>query len=161
MHNATVQRHSFAGIDCSVAQALELVGEWWTLLLIREAFLGRTRFEQFQQRLGIARNILSRRLETLVDAEILERRLYSQHPQRHEYRLTQKGRDLFPVITALRQWGDKWTGEGDPPLTLRHLDCGHEAWVVQKCAHCGGEVTPRNVRAEGRLLGNTPDSSGN
>ena len=148
-----MKRTSFAQMDCSVAKTLDLVGEWWTLLVIRDAFLGVTRFERFQKRLGIARNILSERLDTLVEGEILERRRYQTRPERFEYRLTQKGKDLFPVVTALRQWGDKWTAVGDPPLSLVHLDCGHEAWVVPKCTHCGGEVTTRNVRAEGRQAG--------
>ena len=133
-------------MDCSVAQSLDVIGEWWTLLILRDAFLGYTRFEQFQDRLGIARNVLSTRLERLVAADILERQPYQDRPPRHDYRLTARGRDLFPVITSIRQWGDKWLADGDPPLVLQHAECGHETWFVPKCSHCGGEINHRNVR---------------
>src|SRR3954452_13292002 len=103
-----MQRASFREMHCSVAQCLEIVGEWWTLLIVRDAFLGVRRFDDFQERLGISRNVLHQRLTTLVDAEIFDRVLYSERPPRHEYRLTDKGRDLWPVITTMRQWGDKW-----------------------------------------------------
>lgn len=133
-------------MDCSVARSLEVIGEWWTLLILRDAFLGCTRFEDFQKRLGIARNVLSARLNTLVEADVLERVAYQERPERFEYLLTASGKELFPVVTGIRQWGDKWLSEGEPPLVLEHLECGHEAWFVPKCSHCGGELTHRNVR---------------
>jgi DNA-binding HxlR family transcriptional regulator len=113
----SVERKSFADMDCSVAQCLEVVGEWWSMLIVRDAFLGVTRFDEFQRRLGISRNILQQRLARLVDAGVLVRVPYSEHPPRHDYRLTDKGRDLWPVLTAMRQWGDKYdwpTDEGHP-----------------------------------------------
>ena len=95
-------------MNCSVAQTLEVVGEWWSMLIVRDAFLGVRRFDQFQRRLGISRNILQQRLNRLVEAGVLARVQYSERPPRFEYRLTDKGRDLWPVLTAMRQWGDKY-----------------------------------------------------
>jgi DNA-binding HxlR family transcriptional regulator len=121
---------------CSVARTLEVVGEKWTLLVLREAFYGVRRFDQFHQVLGCARNLLSVRLATLVEHGLLERRSYRQPGQRtrHEYRLTDKGRDLFPAIVALMQWGDRWTADQDgPPVVLRHRDCGAAVGVVLHC----------------------------
>jgi DNA-binding HxlR family transcriptional regulator len=108
----------YEGQVCSVARALELVGERWTLLIVRDAFLGLRRFEEFQQSLGIARNVLTDRLNRLVDEGILERVLYSDRPPRHEYQLTRKGRDLDIALTGLRQWGDRYLS-GKPPRILR------------------------------------------
>ena len=102
-----MERKSLAELHCSVAQCLEIVGEWWSMLILRDVFLGVTRFDDIQERLGISRNILSRRLSTLVDAGVLKKVLYSEHPPRFEYRLTKKGVDLWPVLTAMRQWGDQ------------------------------------------------------
>ena len=95
---------------CGVARSLEIVGERWTLLIVRDAFLGMRRFEEFQEDLGVARNVLTDRLNRLVDEEIFERVLYSERPERYEYRLTKKGRDLSLALTALRQWGDMTGG---------------------------------------------------
>ena len=103
-----MQRTSFEDMTCSVAQCLDVVGEWWSLLIVRDAFLGVTRFDDFQARLGISRNILTQRLNRLVDNGVLKRVPYSDHPPRSEYRLTEKGRDLWHVVTAMRQWGDRW-----------------------------------------------------
>ena len=112
-----MQRKSLADQDCPIAQTLDLVGEWWSLLILRDAFRGIRRFETFQESLGVARNILSRRLTRLVAAGILERRRYSERPVREEYRLTDKGRDLFPVIIALLEWGNRW-GAATPQRLL-------------------------------------------
>src|SRR5438093_5787947 len=121
-----MRRTRFADMHCSVARSLDVVGEWWTLLVLRDAFRGVRRFEDFQRDLGIARNVLSDRLQTLVDHGILERRRYSDRPPRDEYRLTAKGLDLYPVIVGLLQWGDKWAADDGPPVILRHKACGHE-----------------------------------
>jgi len=147
-----VRRTSLAEMDCSVARTLDVVGEWWTLLIIRDAFLGARHFEEFQRRTGIARNILAERLERLVENGVFERRPYQERPLRHEYRLTEKGRELFGVLTALRQWGDRWAAEGDPPMVLEHRDCGYVAVGVLTCSECGEPLTPYNVRAKGRLI---------
>ncbi|HEX2311187.1 MAG TPA: helix-turn-helix domain-containing protein, partial [Vicinamibacterales bacterium] len=106
---------------CSVARALEAIGDRWTMLVIRDAFHGVHRFEDFQQRLGIARNVLSDRLNRLVDDGILAKRAYQERPERFEYRLTEKGRDLYPVVAALLAWGDRWTPSPEgPPVRLLH-----------------------------------------
>lgn len=141
-----MKRSSFADMQCSVAQSLEQIGEWWTLLIIRDALLGVRRFEHFQRRLGIARNILSARLDTLVDNGILERRPYGERADRHEYVLTDKGKDLWTVMTAIRQWGDKWALEDDRhPVVLVHDTCGHACESVPHCSECGEELRLRDV----------------
>src|ERR1700722_12078488 len=132
-----MERKSFADMDCSVAQCLEVVGEWWTMLIVRDAFLGVTRFEDFQRRLGISRNILQQRLRKLVDNGILQRGPYSEHPPPGDYRLPPKGRDLWPVLTAMRQWGDAHAAPDGPPLEVVHDACGESAAQVLVCGACG------------------------
>jgi DNA-binding HxlR family transcriptional regulator len=120
-HIATcpAMRRRFHDQFCSVAQALEILGDWWTLLIIRDAFLGVRRFADFEQRLQISKNILSKRLAHLIEHGVLERVEVGRHGPRQEYVLTAKGRDLFTVITALRQWGDRWIyGEGAEPIRV-------------------------------------------
>src|SRR6202165_3150374 len=111
-------------MNCSIARALDVLGEWWTLLVVREAFRGVRRFDGFVERLGIAPDILSSRLGRLVEHGVLEERAYQERPPRVEYRLTSKGRDLFPVLLALMAWGDRWYAEDGPPIDLIHLDWG-------------------------------------
>ena len=142
-----MQRTSFRDMHCSVAQCLEVIGEWWSMLIVRDAFLGVTRFDDFAARLGISRNVLNERLAHLVDAGVLERAAYSEHPPRYDYRLTDKGRDLWPVLTAMRQWGDRWEAPDGPPVELVHKECGHVASVVPTCSACGETLTARDVRA--------------
>jgi DNA-binding HxlR family transcriptional regulator len=113
-----VLNRDYEGQNCSIARALEVVGERWTLLIVRDAFLGRRRFDEFQESLGISRNVLTERLGRLVDEGILERVLYQERPKRFEYRLTKKGRDLHLALTGLRQWGDTYVSE-KPPTLLR------------------------------------------
>jgi DNA-binding HxlR family transcriptional regulator len=134
-------------MSCSVAQCLDVVGEWWSLLIIRDAMLGVTRFDDFQARLGISRNILTQRLNHLVARGILTRVPYSDHPPRSEYRLTDRGRDLWPVLTAMRQWGDAWAAPDGPPLLIRHKACGEIVTAVPVCSHCGEPLDARAVRA--------------
>ncbi len=134
--------------SCSIGRAMELLGERWTFLILREAFWGVRRFTELQRNLGIARNILSARLQTLVASGILERRLYQEDPERYEYRLSEMGRDLYPAIVAIMRWGDKHlTGEGCTPLVLRHT-CGHDAAPQMTCSHCGEPVDARDIRPE-------------
>jgi DNA-binding HxlR family transcriptional regulator len=142
-----VERKSFSDMNCSVAQCLEVVGEWWSMLIMRDAFLGVTRFDQFQQRLGISRNVLNQRLSHLVEAGVLTKVPYSDHPLRHDYRLTDKGRDLWPVLTTMRQWGDKYAAPNGPPLEVVHKDCGEPSVAVLTCSACGEPMGPRDVRA--------------
>jgi len=143
-----VQRRSFEDMNCSVAQCLEVVGEWWSLLIVRDAFLGVRRFDDFQARLGISRNILNQRLTRLVDHGVLERVPYQDNPPRSEYRLTDKGRDLWPVLTAMRQWGDQWAAPNGAPLAMRHTTCRHVADAVMVCSHCGERLDVRSVKVE-------------
>lgn len=136
-------------LDCSVANTLDIIGDRWTVLLLRDAFLGVRRFDDFQKDLGIARNILSTRLDRLVGAGVFETRRYEDRPPRDEYVLTAKGKDLLDVLLALWRWGDRWA---PPPVDwnrdLIHLDCGQPTHAVASCAHCGGELTRANLRIE-------------
>jgi DNA-binding HxlR family transcriptional regulator len=133
----------------SVGSALALVGERWTLLILREAFFGVRRFGQLARNLEIPRPTLSARLRTLVDAGLLERVLYASEPDRHEYRLTDSGRDLFPAIVALMRWGDeRFPGPKGPPIILRHNVCGEIADPRLTCHQCGGAIDARNVTPE-------------
>jgi DNA-binding HxlR family transcriptional regulator len=143
-----VQRISFEDVNCSVAQCLEVVGEWWTLLIVRDALLGVRRFDDFRARLGISSNILNQRLTHLVDHAVLERRPYQDSPPRSEYVLTDKGRDLWYVVTAMRQWGDKWAAPNGPPVRMRHERCGRVVHALAVCSHCGEPLDFRSITAE-------------
>lgn len=139
----------FSGMDCSIARTLGLIGERWSLLVLRDAFYGLKRFEDFQYDLGIARNILTDRLAKLVENGLLERRLYEERPPRYEYKLTPKGRDLLPVLLSLMRWGDRWETPGDePPVKLVHHTCGNATHPVSSCAHCGEELLITNVSVD-------------
>jgi DNA-binding HxlR family transcriptional regulator len=143
-----VLRNDYADQNCSIASALELVGERWTLLILRDAFLGTRRFDDFQRSLGVARNVLQSRLERLVEAGILRRERYQERPERFEYRLTRKGVDLWPVIVALMKWGDRHAAENGPPVILRHLGCGGEVDDRRICESCGGLLEAHEVAPE-------------
>ena len=140
-----MQRTSFEDMNCSVAQCLEVVGEWWTMLIVRDVFLGVHRFDDFQRRLGISRNILNDRLRGLVEAGVLKKVPYQEHPVRYDYRLTRKGRDLWPVLTAMRQWGDQWAAPDGARIEIVHDTCGHRAQAVLHCDHCGGTLDPHDL----------------
>jgi DNA-binding HxlR family transcriptional regulator len=142
-----MERKSFSDMHCSVAQCLEVVGEWWSLLVVRDAFLGVTRFDDFQERLGISRNVLNQRLGRLVEQGVLVKVPYSEHPPRFDYKLTEKGRDLWAVMTAMRQWGDRYAAPDGPPLQLIHRNCGHVAEAVMTCSACGEAIGVRDVKA--------------
>jgi DNA-binding HxlR family transcriptional regulator len=139
---------TYDGENCSIARALERLGERWTLLVLREAFTGARRFEDFAERLDIARNVLTARLGLLVDEGVLERRRYQERPERFEYRLTAKGLDLFGVLVALMQWGDRWYAPDGPPRVLRHRDCGGLVGERLVCERCGAAVSARETRIE-------------
>ena len=135
-------------MNCSVARTLAVVGERWTMLILREAFLGRRRFDEFQQGTGIARNILSSRLRDLVRDGILDRARSEGDNGRVEYRLTRKGLELYPVLIAMMRWGDMWlSGESGPPMTLMHRTCGAKMTPDMVCSHCGEHLTAREVVA--------------
>src|ERR1700691_1228846 len=142
-------KNEYEDQNCSIARALELVGERWTILVLRDVFLGRRRFDQIQQSLGVARNVLAARLDRLVAEGILEKVPYQERPLRHEYRLTPKGVDLWPVTVELLRWGDRYAApSAAPPIVLRHKDCGGllDEWRI--CENCGRPLGPRDVRAE-------------
>jgi DNA-binding HxlR family transcriptional regulator len=132
---------------CSVAAALEVVGERWSLLIVRDVLLGLRRFDQLQADLGVARNILQSRLSSLVEAGVLEKRRYHERPERFEYRLTEKGLDLWPTIVSLLQWGDKYAAPDGPPVVLTHRGCGGEVDEHRICSVCGKRLEVRDVRA--------------
>ncbi|HXG28893.1 MAG TPA: helix-turn-helix domain-containing protein [Nevskiales bacterium] len=133
-----MQRTSFADMPCSIARTLDVVGEWWTLLIIRDIFNGVRRFDDLLDHLGISRNILTDRLNSLVDKGVLKRARYQERPARYEYRLTEKGLDLLPILLLLMRWGDKWqAGEAGAPVTVIHTDCGHETSATVVCSACG------------------------
>jgi len=133
---------------CSVASTLEVIGERWTMHVLREAFLGVRRFEDFRRNIGVARNILSDRLNTLVAEGILRRELYSTRPPRHEYRLTRKGIDLHGILIELMKWGDSWAPNPDgPAIVLRHRDCGQVVEPVLACPDCGKPVHAWDLEA--------------
>jgi DNA-binding HxlR family transcriptional regulator len=126
---------------CSIARALEIVGDRWTLLVIRDAFLGIKRFQEFEEGLGAPKKVLTDRLQRLVEEGILERRPYQQRPERHEYVLTDKGRGLWRVLAHLLMWGDEhYAGEAGPPRLLRHRECGGRLDYSLRCKKCGAEV---------------------
>lgn len=136
----------YTGQNCSIARSLEAVGERWTLLIVRELLRGPQRFGHLEQTLGIAKNVLATRLDKLVDREIVEKVPYSDTRDWNEYRLTRKGRDLFPVINALMAWGDRYDSPDGPPVVLEH-HCGHPAGHRVVCEHCGEDLRLRDVRS--------------
>jgi DNA-binding HxlR family transcriptional regulator len=140
----------YEGQNCSIARALEVVGERWTLLIIRDVLLGMHRFDELQESLGIARNVLTDRLNRLVDEGVLKRVLYSERPERYEYHLTKKGLDLNSALTALRQWGDEYLSEKPPRLQLRKVD---KKPVV-------AAIVPKGTKSLGPDEIETPDGPG-
>jgi len=141
-----MRRVSFADTHCSLARSLEVMGDWWTPLILRDVYLGVDRFADIAQDLGISRNLLTERLNTLVDNGILGRERYSHRPPRDRYVLTDAGRDLIPILIALTAWGDRWqTPEGGPPIVFGHH--GHTATPVVCCDVCGDRVDPDDVIA--------------
>jgi len=135
-------------LDCSVAQALSVVGDRWTLLILRDAFMRVRRFDDFQERTGAPRPILADRLKVLVDEGVLEKRRYSERPDRFEYRLTEKGLDLWPVLISLLRWGDKWAStSAGPPVEVTHKACGHVVHPELACPSCGEWLSATDMEA--------------
>jgi DNA-binding HxlR family transcriptional regulator len=134
-------KRDYANQYCPVASTLEVVGERWTLLIIRDVFMGTRRFEELQRHLGVARNVLQSRLEWLVEEGILVKRPYQERPLRSEYRMTEKGADLWPVLVAMLKWGDHYGLEGERPIVLQHRGCGGEIDDRRRCVTCGADVS--------------------
>lgn len=142
-----MQRKSFDGMNCSIARSLEEIGEWWSLLIVREMTQGMNRFDQFQKELGIARNILTARLERLTELGIIERYPLLERANTDGYRLTKKGEDLYPVIVALMQWGDRWLSPGaKPPTALVEDSTGKPIETLAVRAQGGKPLTFHEVR---------------
>lgn len=137
--------HDWTRDNCAVGNTLSVIGERWTLLVLRECFLGVRRFEQLQRNTGIARNILTDRLNTLVFHGVLRRERYQERPERYEYRLTEKGLDLYPVLLTIMDWGSKH-GDGRA-MTLTHKNCGATVMPHLACPECGEQVAARDMRA--------------
>jgi DNA-binding HxlR family transcriptional regulator len=134
--------------NCSLARSLEVVGERWTLLILRDAFLGIRRFDEFQSRLAVSRTVLAGRLSQLVDEGLFQRKLYHEHPERYEYTLTQKGLDLWPALNALRAWGDAYATPNGVPREFVHDACGTGIHAAAFCPHCQAIVPPDEVLTE-------------
>ncbi|MBD7977025.1 winged helix-turn-helix transcriptional regulator [Serpens gallinarum] len=134
---------------CSLARTLSVVGDRWTLLVLRESFLGIRRFDEFEERLGVTRHVLANRLKKLTEAGVLNKVAYQQRPLRQEYRLTAKGRDLYPAVLALVNWGDRYMGGAEgAPIRHLHRTCGHPMQGVLVCSECGEPVAARDVVLE-------------
>jgi DNA-binding HxlR family transcriptional regulator len=137
---------------CSVLRTLDVLGDTWSILVLRDVFLGAHRFDQIQQHLGIARNVLADRLRRLVEHGLVAKREYQAHPPRFEYHLTHKGVDLQPVLIALMQWGDRYAADaGGGPVVLEHRGCGHPIRLVTECEACGEHVSPRQTEVRPRV----------
>jgi len=160
-----MQRTSFGDMQCPIARSLERVGEWWSILILRDAFHGLTQFDQFQKSLGIAPNMLTRRLNALVESGLLERRLYQQHPPRYEYILTERGRDFRPVLWALLAWGNRHFAPEGASVVVVDAATGQQADPVLMDRNSGKVMTAdtfrsapgpaADERSRARLRGNT------
>jgi DNA-binding HxlR family transcriptional regulator len=144
-----VKRTDTSAWPCTIARSADVLGDHWNLLLIRQACLGTRRFDDFQTALGIGRNILAQRLARLVDEGIFAKMEYQHAPPRYEYRLTDKGRDVYPILAAMAAWGDRWlSGPEGTPLVLHHNACDHDMHAVVVCSECDEPIDVRNVRAK-------------
>src|SRR5665213_3531511 len=132
-------------LPCSLARSLQVVGEWWTLLVLRDVCFGWNRFDEIHDHLGIARNILKARLDTLLDQGMVDRRRYQQRPDRYEYVPTEKAIDFVPALLSLVAWGDRWTAKDGPPVLFSHRPCGHDTVATVVCSACS-EVLTRGDR---------------
>lgn len=147
-----MSRKSLQHLECAVANTVEMVNDAWTILILRDAFLGVRRFDEFVNDLGIARNVLTDRLERLVANGMLQTTAYQERPPRHEYRLTEQGKDLFDVLMALWSYGERWKPPSDPlRQKVIHVTCGQEAQAVSHCGNCGERLDRRQVRIEPAL----------
>jgi DNA-binding HxlR family transcriptional regulator len=144
-----MQRTRFGDMACSIARTLEVAGEPWSPLIVRDVWVGITRFEEIQRDLGISRKVLAERLKWLVGQGVLERRVYSERPLRHEYSLTDKGAEFAGVLLAITAWGDRWTaGQAGPPALIRHHACGELTHAELHCARCGELLRATEVDIE-------------
>lgn len=154
-----MKRVDTSGWPCTIARSAAILGDHWNLLLIRQACLGTRRFDDFQRELGIGRNILTQRLAGLVAQGLLRRVEYQQQPVRYEYRLTDQGREAYPILAAMAAWGDRWlTGPEGTPLVLHHTSCEHDMHAVVVCSECAEPIDVREVRATAGPGAPAPDA---
>ncbi|MDT7676009.1 MAG: hypothetical protein QOD82_3911 [Pseudonocardiales bacterium] len=141
-----MQRTRFGDLACSIARTLDVIGEPWSPLILRDIYVGINRFEQIQQELDISRKVLTERLKWLVEKEVLQRHAYSERPPRYEYRLTAKGLELCDLLLVMVRWGDRWTaGEAGPPVLYRHHACGQVSHVELRCSVCAEPMRATDV----------------
>jgi len=141
-----MQRTQFGSMACSIARTMDVVGEPWSPLVLRNIYIGINRFDQLQESLGISRKVLAERLRWLTENDVLERREYSARPARYEYVLTAKGLELFNVLMVMVAWGDKWlAGEAGPPVLYRHHACGQIGHAELRCSACGGPMSAADI----------------
>jgi DNA-binding HxlR family transcriptional regulator len=141
-----MQRTQFGRMACSIARTMDVVGEPWSPLILRNVYIGIARFDQLQESLGISRKVLAERLRWLTETGVLERREYASRPVRHEYVLTAKGLELFEVLMVMVRWGDKWlAGEAGPPVLYRHHGCGQIGHVELRCSQCGEPMRATDI----------------
>ncbi|WP_445187162.1 winged helix-turn-helix transcriptional regulator [Pseudonocardia sp. Cha107L01] len=141
-----MQRTRFGDLACSIARTLDVIGEPWSPLILRDIYVGINRFEQIQQELDISRKVLTERLKWLVENEVLQRHAYSERPPRYEYRLTAKGLELCDLLLVMVRWGDRWTsGEAGPPVLYRHHACGQVSHVQLRCSVCAEPMRATDV----------------
>ena len=144
-----MQRTQFGDMACSIARTLDVIGEPWSPLILRDIYVGINRFEQIQQDLGISRKVLTERLKWLVESGVLERHGYSERPPRHEYRLTAKGMELCDLLLVMVRWGDRWlAGEAGPPVLYRHHACGQISHVEPHCSVCDQPMHAADIDVE-------------
>lgn len=141
-----MRQTSFADMYCSLARTMEVVGDWWSPLILRDLYLGVRRFDDLAEDLGISRNLLTARLKALVESDIVAREPYQDRPVRYEYALTEAGKELVPVLLALTAWGDRWVAPQEgPPIQVRHTACGKVSTPTVCCSECGDPITAENV----------------
>ena len=141
-----MQRTRFGEMACSIARTLDVIGEPWSPLILRDVFVGIDRFDKIQADLGISRKVLTERLKWLVEAGVLERRQYETHPPRYEYVLSAKGTELVDLLMVMVAWGDRWADDGaGPPVLYRHHACEEISHVELRCAHCGTTMRAGDV----------------
>jgi DNA-binding HxlR family transcriptional regulator len=144
-----MQRTSFRDMTCSLARSLDIAGEPWTPLILRDIWMGRTRFDEIHEDLEVSRKLLAERLDTLIGEKVLTRKRYQDRPARYEYHLTEKGKELMVVLLALLSWGDRWTaGKAGAPMLMRHRACGEIASAEVTCSSCGQELHANEVWLE-------------
>jgi len=148
VHSRPVTRTDLADVHCSIARTMEVLGDAWGALILRDVFAGITRFDAIQADLGISRKVLATRLDELVARGILARRPYSEHPPRFDYVPTECGRDLHPVLLAIMAYGDRWLAPDGPPVEIHHAKCGHRATAVVTCSECGAPLDAQDALAQ-------------